>query len=193
MTVVPSGSLTLLEDSLRTTIADVQAFRDFVGASDQAGALARVFRDGWPKPDNSDTYDLDECKALSPSAIIYVSEQNGFTRHRDGELTWSLGSGRLFCDLRRIVPPDELVGMDVDADPDSDCNETFKNSVGEIIDGLCLISGTARPDQTNPYSYFDFHRITLVLWETGRPEHTVSMGPWQRALLLLDFQFQQGQ
>ena len=173
----PAGGISLAQQYLKATLADVTAFRTWCGAADQAAALARIHHEGLPRPENGHTHTRAELEDYRPYAVIYTAEQQGYTRQfvaADDSFDFD-ASGRLICVLYQNCG--EINGDD----PSADSNLTFRNSVGLIIDGLCDLAGQA--------GYLGFWRIVLdepVCWPAK--ELIPATGLWQRAAFSVDWQ-----
>lgn len=133
----PAGSLSLAKKHLIDTLANVAAFQSFVGAADATEALARIYRAALPPPaDNAESYSPAELANYRAYALVWTDEEEGFQRvavarsdHHDAN-----ESGRFTLRLVRTIPA-EIVG-----DPD-ECELTFDNAIGQIIDGLFELAG----------------------------------------------------
>jgi hypothetical protein len=162
----------LTEQSLATMLAATTAFQTFSGTATSATAAARIYKDGLPEPENGNTHTREEHEHYRPCAVVYLADEQGFTRRRVSDSDWN-ESGRIVVELWRTV--DDVP----DNEPNSTEDSTFKDLVGDIIDDLCAASGTA--------TYLDFHTIAMLLWESCPTKLIESMGVWQRAILMLEF------
>jgi hypothetical protein len=132
---VAAGCLNLAQERLRTTLADVAAFRTFCGVATQGAALARIHHEGLPKA-AGESYTLAEMQAYRPYAFIWTDDSQGFTKqHAAGGVShWFRAAGRLHVILVREVP-----AALIDNEPAADFD--FKNHLGLILDGLGELAG----------------------------------------------------
>ena len=77
----PTKSMGLAQHYLANMIADSPSFRTWVGAADQAEALARIYHDALPPV----LTDLASLQALRPFALVWTDPQKGFNRSTVGE------------------------------------------------------------------------------------------------------------
>jgi len=135
----PAGCLSLAEENLRLTLADATAFRTWCGAADQAAALARIYREGLPAPQHGDNYTAEELSLYRPYAVVFTLEQAGLTKTLDSISAHYefAAQGRLKLRLYQNCPGG------FNDQPTSDANIQWKNSIGQIIDGLCDLAGQA--------------------------------------------------
>jgi len=171
----PAGSISLAQEYLRTSLADVTAFRTWCGAADQAAALARIHHEGLPAPRDKHAHTIEELRDYRPYAIVFTAEQNGFRLDVvDGDLDYTAAGGlilRLFQDAAEVF----------DDEPSAEANLTFRNAVGEIIDGLGDLAGQA--------GYLAFNSLVLedpLSWTAKK--YVPGYGVVQRAQLRLDWQ-----
>ncbi len=166
----PAGTISLAQQALKTTLADVTAFRTFADAGDQAAALARIHMEGLPKPGDGRQHTRTELETYRPYAVIFTDDPRGLIKTVDahsGAFDFA-AAGRLKL---RIFQ--DAVDQ-YDNGPTADANVVFKNHVGEIIDGLCGLAGQG--------GYLAFERIALdegPYW--GHPKLAPSQGVWQGA------------
>jgi len=142
----PAGGMSLAQEYLRTALADCSTFQAWVGAADQAEALARIYHEALPAPANGNEYTLAELQAYRPFALIWTSEQNGYSKRRLAVGTWA-ESGRIMIRLEEDVDPQ------IANDP-AEVARRFRNTIGQIIDELCAL--------TDPGAgYLVFHTVTV--------------------------------
>jgi len=126
------GTLALAKGYLRATIADCAAFRAWLGATAQAQALARIYRDVLPPALANGKYTLAELEKLRPYCLIWserISEPRiaTATYAATGVLT-----ARFVWDTPKLMrdQPDESV-LQLEA------------TVGEISEQLQALAGQA--------------------------------------------------
>ena len=135
----PAGCLSLPQAALETILADCTAFRALTDpAMDQAGALARIYQEGLPKPASGRIHTLAEFTAYRPYAIIWTDPERGFIA--TGEASSSDGTD--FIDAGRLILEIERTATDPAYDePSSADNLLWRNAVGQIIDDLKRLAG----------------------------------------------------
>jgi hypothetical protein len=141
----PAGPISLAEDHLRTTLANVAAFRTWCGAADVAAAKLKIHNDSLPDP-AGEVYTETELSTYAPYAILHTDPSNGYRmtfsdKNSDGSHNY-VDEGQLQLWLVQFVN----VAHDVKT-----AERTFKNSLGQILDGLWDLAGQA-----------DYLAITLV-------------------------------
>jgi hypothetical protein len=171
-----AGCISLAEEYLRTTLADCAAFRVFVGAAGPSQARERIHLDTLPAPDGgADEHPLSELQELRPFAIVYTAEVDGLRATADAvsDAREFHYGGRLGIHLERDVPP-EIAG-----DP-QEVSRTFKNAVGQIIDGLAALAGTA--------GYLDSQTISLSAGPLrAHPDNYPTEGDHQWAIVEIEW------
>lgn len=170
---IPTGSVMLAAEHLRTTLADVGDFRTWARVTDRSGALQRIHRVGLPAPQKPhEQYSLEELQALRPVAIVYTAPTDGFTFEQaatSAERFEFDESGNLVIELEQNVPPE--IAHDL-----AEVDAQFLNSVGLIMRGLCDLFGG------------DGYLLgrTLSLAEgpyRAHPDDWPTVGDWQGATL----------
>lgn len=175
MTVAPSGSISLAESALRTMLSTVGAFQTWCGAADAAAALARIHLDDLPDPANLEGYTLSELQDYRPYAIVFTAELSGYWSQCEGEEGWFSSAGRLMCHLEQDA------AAAVGNRPTLDADQTFKNSLGAIVDGLREIRGQTA-------GHLQFKRIGVAAGPvTAHPDEIPAIGLYQRAVLQIDW------
>ena len=66
-----AGTLSLVKQYFRATVAGCSTFRTLVGAADAAAALNRVYRDVLPGPVDGKEYTLDELRGIRPYCLVW--------------------------------------------------------------------------------------------------------------------------
>ena len=169
----PAGSLMLAQDNAKKTLADVTAFRTWAGAADQAEALDRIYHDGLPPPADREGYSKDELELYRPCALIWTEEDAGFGAEAiatSGDAFEWQGRGKIVITFEQNVPPEiaeDLAEVDL----------RFKNSIGQIIDGLTDLFGGA--------GYLACLDLTMDGPFRVRPDNEPDQGDWQIARLTL--------
>ncbi len=125
-----AGCISLAQETLRVTMANVVEFQTLVGAADAAAALGDVYHEGLPPPadENSDTYTRAELEALRPYALIWTEEEQGFRLTPDSADGFSV-SGTLHCQIEHDIDP--LIANDA-----GEVDRQHRNLIGKIIDEL---------------------------------------------------------
>ena len=131
----PLGSIALAQEYLRTTLADCTSFRTWVGAVNQAQALARIHHEALPPPITGSEHTLEELRAYRPCALIWTDVDNGFAR-RVVSVDSSIDSGSLGLRLAQDVG-EEISHLHAEV------YQRFINSVGQIVDELVGLAGLA--------------------------------------------------
>jgi hypothetical protein len=168
----PAGCISLVQNTLRTTLADSTNFRTLVGASDQAGALARIYQESLPAPAAGATYSLTDWTTLRPYAIVATDQHNGI---RKSHVSTSAGfdfldSGRLWLLLAQ-APAAGVTAAEADL--------RWKNAVGSIMDELCGKAGQP--------GYLAIEAIELALWGRNTHEDAAGEGEEQIAILSIEW------
>lgn len=165
----PTDSYTLAQDYLRTMLADCPAVRTWMDVSTQAAALLRIHHEGLPAPaGGADEHTAAELVAHRPYIILWTDEERGYTLTLDGagghdEFS---DSGRL--KLRLVQNAPDTVGDE----PTSEANHTWRQTIGQILDDLCDLSGLA--------GYLSFRGISVEygpFW--SHPKVAATQGVWQ--------------
>jgi len=185
MAVIPAGSVSLAQENFRVTIADCATFRTLVGASDRAGALAHLYHEGLPEPEDGTEHTKEEHESLRPWGIVFTAENNGF-RRRMVSTGGFRSSGRLRLRLCRTCPAtieeddEEIPATDVE--PTSDDAFEWKNIVGQIIAELCQFAVAGDPE------HLIFEEIQLDFGPfASAPELAPTQGVWQGAELSVNW------
>lgn len=169
----PAGSLMLAQDNARKTLGDVTAFRTWAGAANQAEALARIYHDGLPPPADREAYTKDELELYRPCALIWTDPDNGFSTEilsTSGDSFDAVAFGKIVISLEENVPADI-------ADDLAEVDIRFKNSVGQIVDGLWDLFGKA--------GYLACLKMDLDGPQRVRPDNEPDQGDWMIAILTL--------
>lgn len=175
MTTAAEGAITLAEQDLATTLADCHAFQAWAGVASREDALARIYFDGLPSPDNGrESYTADELAELRPYAVIWTDEEDGFRRKMV-----SGGAGFLFDDSGRLHL--ELVQEIAVADQAdlAAADRKFKNSLGLILDDLAELAGQG--------GYLTATSFVTKGPLRPHPDAEEGEGPWQWAKLVIDW------
>jgi len=130
------GSVSLAVDHLRVMLADSATFRTWVGAANQAAALARIYYEALPPPANRNEYTLAEALALRPFAQIWSAPHAGFTMRPDAVGARSAESGSLSIQFEQTV--DSLITDDA-----AEISRRFANVIGKIMDDLDAVREVA--------------------------------------------------
>lgn len=138
MATVAAGSISKAEEYLRTMLADCDAFRTWSGAANQAKALARIHVMGLPPPENGDVHTLVELQTYRPYVIVWTNETEGFSLEADagGDRFHFAEGGTLMLELNQDVP-EEITNNR------REIYRRFMNSIGQILDDLQQLAGTA--------------------------------------------------
>lgn len=151
MPVTPTGMISLPLDHMRKTIADSAAFRTWVGAADQAAALAKV-------------YPVLTTATTPPFAVVDWAENFRRLKVAGGTRNFFRQEGDLTVLFRGAVNA---------AHDDADAAYTFLNTVGAIlaemealagtagyldITGITLVDGPSRPLEDEKQSFADFYQ-----------------------------------
>jgi len=148
--VTAAGTLSLIEDVLRDTLADSATFRAVCGAADRTAALARIHLERLPDPaDEAEVYSRAEMEAYWPYAIVATDTEEGASYRRDAASSW-LVDATLWLMLGRQVP---------DGYDDAQADLEFKNYVGKILDELCDLADTGEADGV---SYLQFVSMDVI-------------------------------
>ena len=136
----PHGCISKAQEFLRTTIANSATFQTLVGAGDAATALASIYHEALPPPAGNATEPaLAELQCYRPVAC-------GWTNEEEGGCIKSLQSISTRSDFREagqlFAFSEEDVPIGIANDP-SEVDLQFKNTVGQIIDDVCLLAGQA--------------------------------------------------
>lgn len=141
--VTAAGPISLAQQNLRVTLADCATWRTWVGAVDQAQALARIHLIGLP-PADDDVYTRVELESDRPYALVWMNPEGGFSTAIDsvGASRNYADSGVLMLTLADDVPREVSKNL-------ADADLRFNNNVGQIIGEMKALSGTS------PYLAFD--------------------------------------
>ncbi len=135
----PAGPISLAEEYLRATLADVTAFRTWCGAAGQAEALAKIHNDGLPAAtDLENGYTKSELQDYAPYAIIETAEEAGYRMRFS-----AVGSSHEYADGGKLVL--RLVQFVAVGDKDDvkEAERKWKNAIGQIMAGLFGLAGGA--------------------------------------------------
>lgn len=169
----PAGSIMLAQDNAKNTLADVTAFRTWAGASNQAEALALIYHDGLPPPADRESYTKAELELYRPCALFWTDPDAGFGSEviaTSGDVSEWEDRGKIVFSLEENVPAD--IAEDL-----SEVDLRFKNSIGQIMDGLKGLFGKAgylaclKMDMDGP------HRV--------KPDNETDQGDWMIAIITL--------
>lgn len=145
-----SGTLSLVVDQLRFSLADSTTFRALTNAAGRDAALERIYLHNLPEPEGSaDHYAAMELDSLRPYALIFLPPNHQYSQIPDamGSHREYRSGGRLALRISRAVPG----GMSRDQ-----ADQDWVDQVSKIIDDLCDRSG----DGSDSYLWFDSLRIT---------------------------------
>lgn len=146
-----SGPISIAEDLLRVTFADAAAVRTWMCVETQAQALGRIFIDALPpSKDGEKELSLSELKRYRPFIIINTAGTGGLRRRRtavSAPNTVFNSAGQLEVRLEQELPA-TLVRDTHEAE------RRWKNTLGEIIDDVGALFGTA--------GYLDGNEIALI-------------------------------
>lgn len=165
----PAGSLSLSQSYLRAMLSECAAFQTWVSAANATEALASIYYEGLPDPaDKNVGYTRDELESVRPYAVIFLDEEEGFLKSHiaTGSSYDFEDHGRLKLRLEQDAPDD------VGDEPNSDANLRWKNVIGQIIDDLCGLAGTA-----GNLAFTEIGVDFGPYW--GDPKRVPSDGVWQ--------------
>jgi len=167
------GSLMKAQDHLRTMLANCSAFQTWLGVANATAALAKIHHEALPPPASSaEQYTPAALATHRPFAIVWTDEENGYTRS-------SLAAGAFDASGRLAVKLEQAVPSAVAGDP-GEADLRFKNSIGQIIDGLCGMVDTA--------GYLSFKRLTVDVGPyRSHPDEVPTQGDWQAVELGIDW------
>lgn len=135
----PKGPISLAEEYLRSTLADVTAFRTWCGAANQSEALARIHNDGLPAPaDLEDGYTKTELQSYAPYAIVETDEEDGYRMQFA-----SVGDGYNYAEGGKLILRLVQIVAAGDKDDIEEAERKWKNSIGQIMAGLFEKAGGA--------------------------------------------------
>lgn len=167
---MPTGSISLVLDTLRTLLAGTAAFRTWVGAENQAEALARIHRHRLPRPAAGAAYhSRTELEAYRPYALVWW--ETPFRRRRLGQAEW-IGQGTLKLELMQDVAEAD---WEVDG-PDGTADLAWDDTVGGIVDALEAAAVAT-----------GFTEITVVKCGCVDPAEAESVGHFQAAEIQISF------
>lgn len=134
----PTGSISIVQELLRTTLAASPTFRAWVGAPSADDAALRIYHDALPEFDRSEGADpvLKQLQDLRPYAIVWTEalpHQRGFRYVLDSAPGGFATGGRLMLYLNQDVP------AAIAANP-AEVDLQFRNVVGGILDDLCELA-----------------------------------------------------
>jgi len=163
--------------ALRVLLADSSTFRTLVGETTRVKAMTHIYLEGLPEPASGDTHTAAELAAYRPCAVIYSDEAGGWTKDYEsaGDHHQLGDGGELHLVLMQTCP----VGLD--AAPDSDANRQFKNTLGQIVDDLCDLTGNG---SSADRLVFDSVRLAEGPW-WNHPDKEPTAGIEQGADLLV--------
>ena len=148
--VTAAGTLSLIEDVLRDTLADSAAFRTMCKAAGRTAALAKIHLERLPAPaDDAQTYTLAEMQEYWAYAIIATDTEEGAVWRRDAASSW-LVDATLWLMIGREVP---------DGYDDAQADLEFKNYVGQILDELCDLADAG---EAGGVAYLQFLSAEIV-------------------------------
>lgn len=133
----PLGSISLSQENLRQSLADVDAWRTLCAATTHDDAAAKIHMHGLPKPTNGVAHTREELIAFRPYAVIWTKEMQGFRRQLS-----AVGDGYEYAsDGQLVLRLERNCGDEVSDEPSGDANLDWSNVVGQIVDGLCALAG----------------------------------------------------
>jgi hypothetical protein len=132
----PAGPISLAEEYLRTTLANVVAFRTWCGAADVAEALTHIHNDSLPAP-AGEVYTAAEIAGYAPYAILHTDPTNGYRMtfsavNSDGSHDY-VDEGQIQLWLEQVAPDQDVKTLE----------RAWKDSLGQILDGLWALAGQA--------------------------------------------------
>ena len=176
---------------LAKTLADCTEFRNLVGATDHASAMAHIWHESLPLPaDGADHYSLTEMQAYRPFALIFTNDMDGemSSRQACSPGAWSdQGSLRI---LLEIDTPEELEGSPVLLD------HLVKQIVGRIIrrpsdETLGSFHGMEErahtTNETDGYSYLAADQIAFRGYHRSSYQDQVGQGDFLFAWLEVQY------
>jgi len=178
MPVSPTGPISLPLSHLRLLVADCTAFRTWVGAANQAAALAKIHLCELPAPAAPGSgYTTTELQTLRPCAIVDL--WTPIRGYGEQPQAWQMrGEGGPFLESGKLTL-DFLDDVDVtDAAVLSDAKFRFLNNVGAVVDQMLDLSGSdgylnanrievyqgpGRADERMQETYGDHWRVQLLV------------------------------
>ena len=165
--VTPAGPISLAEDYLADTLAAVSAFQTLVGAASAAEAKESIYNDALPAPAaDGGEYTLAELQDYHPYALVETDPEGGYQMDfasigGDGTHEYR-DSGKLILRIVRLIDT---------AGEIEDDERTFKNTIGQILDGLWGLAGQA--------GYLAITAIRVVGWHRFHPNDEPALGDAQ--------------
>jgi hypothetical protein len=170
--VAAAGCLSLVQETLRATLAAVTAFQALVDAEDAAQALASIHQDELPAPVDDNEFSGAELVDHRPYAVIRTAP-GGFHKSRiaGGDQFFFDEGGTLELQIVQDTP------VSVVKDP-AEAQLRWMNTIGLIVDGLCDLAGTS--------GYLDITEISLQDGP-GRihPDYRETEGDTQGVVMLI--------
>lgn len=150
---------------LAKTLADCTEFRNLVGASDHASAMAHIWHEALPPPaDGADNYTLAEMQAYRPFALIFTNDLDGelSSRQASNPGAWAdQGSLRILLEIDTPADLDESPVL---------LDHMLKQIVGRIIrrpsdetagQFYGLIDRAHTTNETDGYSYLATDQVSF--------------------------------
>lgn len=119
------------------SLANAAAFQTWCGAANADEALQRIYLEGLPPP-AADAYTVAELNAYRPFALVWSEAAGGLRLRMDAvDTVWKYSEGGvIIAYLEQRTPTDHL-------DDPSSMRREITNSIGDIIDDVLALSGTA--------------------------------------------------
>ena len=172
MPVAPANPISKALYYLGLTLADAAAFRTWVGAINQAEALAHIYEQALPDPAAGAAHTRSELEGYRPFAIIFVDAEEGFAFDRDayGGAADFAHRGALWIMLEQTVDT-QLTAAESDRD--------WLNALGGIINDMEELAGQA--------GYLDIASGTLVEYGRAPADWVAETGDFHFAMLRVEW------
>lgn len=166
---------TKAEDNARQALADCDAFKLLVKASDATEAKESIYIDDIPDPEDEDSYSPDEILALFPLAVVSSSADDGFVLQPTATSHYS-ASGAISIGITRVIAEND----------DSSSFRAFKDIIGNIAEDLSdgsevaghLVHPTiqiadiwrSKPDKKTAVGFPTMNGLIVLQWGHGTGE-----------------------
>ena len=136
MVTAGTGAITTKEDVLAASLSRCAEFITWTGEINATAALTHVHFDALPDPADGNVYTDAELDALRPYVILFTDRAGGLIKSHVS----TSGSGFDFADSGALLL--HFVQEAADGQSIAEQERLFKNSVGKIINQLCVLAGT---------------------------------------------------
>jgi hypothetical protein len=188
MTTTAVGTIAVVKDRVRDTLAALTAFRAWQGAAYSVEqAKARIYFDDTPlPPDGQESYTAGQLAALRPFAVVFLATPGGARWSADATPNRCVPSGRIQIYLEEAIPSD-LVPAGTAAEDTGEVIRRFENFVGRLIQNESDPSALTFATTRAMAGYFAWKSISWDGPYRPHPQEVAAQGDHQYGLLTIDW------